>query len=61
MTTAHCLPAFTCPRNLTLHPLAKYSGPPSRTGVHLGDYYYLFGHILSIKELHDMYSDIVRI
>jgi hypothetical protein len=49
--------------NLYFHPLAKFPGPASRTGVHAGDYWHLFkgSHPRSVKELHDQYGDVVRI
>ncbi|KAG4442095.1 hypothetical protein IFR05_002432 [Cadophora sp. M221] len=49
--------------NLYFHPLAKFPGPASRTGVHAGDYWQLYkgSHPQSVKELHDKYGDVVRI
>ncbi|KAH8585652.1 cytochrome P450 monooxygenase-like protein [Bisporella sp. PMI_857] len=49
--------------NLYFHPLAKFPGPASRTGVHLGDYWHFLNgtHHQSLKELHDKYGDVVRI
>ncbi|KAH9219182.1 putative cytochrome P450 [Leptodontidium sp. 2 PMI_412] len=49
--------------NIYFHPLAKFPGPASRTGVHAGDYWELYkgSHPQSVKELHEKYGDVVRI
>ena len=54
---------FTIIYNVYFHPLRKFPGPITRTGVHAGDYWHLFRgtHPQSVKELHDIYGDVVRI
>ncbi|KAK0113614.1 hypothetical protein ONS96_014469 [Cadophora gregata f. sp. sojae] len=49
--------------NLYFHPLSKFPGPASRTGVHAGDYWELYkgSHPQSVKALHEKYGDVVRI
>jgi hypothetical protein len=44
-------------------PLAKFTGPASRAGLHAGDYWHVFkgSHPRNLKELHDKYGDVVRI